>query len=257
MTKNTMKLIVATPFFILLAHYLAVFPHEYAHSSMAWFFGYKSNPFAITYGGTSWLNLLLLMNIDENVNYNLIASQGHFHHMALIGFAGPGIANGILYLLSLFLLSRHAVQQHSLLYYFIVWFNFMNVANFYDYVPIRTFGNHGDMTHISMGLGISPWWIYIIAGYLVAFIIWHFFARTLIKAFIVLKLTTTSLQASLMVICVLILFGYFGMVGFVGYGEISHLFSATSFLIIPGVIISCWPTRRWVKQQLEIQRSYL
>src|ERR1700690_2614515 len=101
-----LKLILITPFFILLAHYLAVFPHEYAHSFMAWFLGYKPHPLAIDYGGTSWWNVFLLSDIDEHVNYDLIISQGHLYHMALIGFAGPGLANGLLYLISLFLLAR-------------------------------------------------------------------------------------------------------------------------------------------------------
>lgn len=49
-----------------------MYPHEYAHSFMAWLLGYKSNPLAITYGGTSWQNLLGLIHIDENVNYPMI-----------------------------------------------------------------------------------------------------------------------------------------------------------------------------------------
>jgi hypothetical protein len=237
---------------MLLAHYLAVFPHEYAHSFMAWFLGYKQNPLAINYGGTSWLNLFLLFHIDEHVNYDLIIAQGHLYHMALIAFAGPGIGNGLLYLISLFLLTRKKVQRNPLLFYFIFWFNFMNLANFYDYVPVRTFATHGDIAHITKGLDISPWSIYIIVGYLVAFVIWYFFTRTLIQAFIYLKLQTTSLRASLMIVCVLPLFGYFGMAGFIDYGEISHFLSATSFILIPGAIIACWPTRDWVKRQLQI-----
>ncbi len=248
----TLKLILATPVFVLLAHYLAVFPHEYAHSFMAWFLGYKQNPLAIDYGGTSWLNLFLLFHIDESVNYNFIVSQGHPYYMALIGFAGPGIANGLLYLTSLFLLAKKRIQQSPLVFYFIFWFNFMNLANFYDYVPIRTFSTHGDIAHITAGLGISPWLIYIIFGYPIAFIIWHFFTQTLMQAFIHLKLKTTLLKASLMVACVLLLFGYFGIAGFVDYGEISHFLSATSLILIPGAIVACWPERAWVKRQLQI-----
>lgn len=236
---------------MLLAHYLAVFPHEYAHSFMAWALGYKQNPLAIDYGGTSWLNIFLLFNIDENVNYNFLVAEGHPYYMALIGFAGPGIANGLLYLLSLVLLANKNFQKKPFLFYFLFWFNFMNLANFYDYVPVRTFANHGDIGHITQGLGISPWWVYIVGGYFVAFVIWHFFTRTLIQAFIVLKLQTTALRAGLMMICVVVLFGYFGMAGFMGYGEISHFLSGTSVVLIPGVIVVCWPIRQWVKRQLD------
>jgi hypothetical protein len=256
MSKSlSLKLILVTPVFFLIAHYLAVFPHEYAHSFMAWLLGFKPNPLAIDYGGTSWINLFLLSHIDENVNYDLIMSQGHSFSVALIAFAGAGIANVLLYLLSLVLLARKNIQQRPFWFYFIFWFNFINLANFYDYVPIRTFSTHGDMAHVATGLGISPWPIYIIAGYLVAFVIWHFFTDTLVRAFICLKLSATFARASLMMVCVLILFGYFGMAGFVDYGEISHFLSATSFILIPGVIIACWPTRLWVKRQDEKLRS--
>ena len=116
------KLILLTPILILLSHYLAVFPHEYAHSFMAWLLGYKSNPLDLTYGGTSWLNLLLLSSIDENVNYHMIFSAGHEFHAALIAFAGSGIANGFMFILSLWLLAKKSVKQRPYLFYFLFWF---------------------------------------------------------------------------------------------------------------------------------------
>ena len=54
---------------ILLAHYAAVLPHEYAHSFMAFALGYKSDPLVIHFGGTSVGNLISLINIDEQVDY--------------------------------------------------------------------------------------------------------------------------------------------------------------------------------------------
>jgi len=259
MTKYThLKLILLTPVFILLSHYLAVFPHEYAHSFTAWLLGYKNNPLALNYGGTGWNNLLLLSNIDENVNYKAIYLAGHGFHVALIAFAGPGIANGLLFILSLYLLKNNTVKKKPYLFYFLFWFNLMNLGNFYDYVPIRTFASHGDMAAIEIGLNISPWWIYIIFGYLVMFLIWQFFTKTLISVFSTLKITSPTLRASLMITCVLILFGFFG--GILGillsanpmsYGLISYFLSITSFVIIPAIIIALWPTREWVKEGLQ------
>ncbi|WP_133128446.1 hypothetical protein [Legionella nagasakiensis] len=246
------KLILLTPLFLLLTHYLAVFPHEYAHSFMAWVLGYKSNPLAINYGGTSWPNLLLLTHIDEQVDYAMIFSAGHNHEAALIAFAGAGIANGLLFILSFWLLSRERVQQQPYLFYFMFLFNLMNLGNFYDYVPIRTFVTHGDVAHVVMGLGISPWGVYACGGYLVACLIWHFFTRTMILAFISLNFVSTSLKASLMVLCVAVLFGFFAIPGFFGYGDISYFLSATSFLAIPGLIVALWPTRAWVLRQLSV-----
>ncbi|MGB6976266.1 MAG: hypothetical protein WBE18_02255 [Gammaproteobacteria bacterium] len=249
------KLILLTPLLILLAHYLAMLPHEYAHSFMAWLLGYKSNPLALTYGGTSWLNLLLLAHMDENVNYSMIFSAGHGYHVALIAFAGAGIANGLMFILSLWLLTKQSIRQHAYLYYFLFLFNLMNIGNLYAYVPIRTFTTHGDAVHFETGLGISPWWVYAFGGYIVAFLIWHFFTKTMIAAFTTLEIKSTSFRAGLMMICVAILFGFFGMPGFFNYGDISYFLSATSLLAIPGLVVALWPTREWVTSAIKNQHS--
>jgi len=241
-----LKLILLTPIFILLSHYLAVFPHEYAHSFTAWLLGHKTNPLAILYGGTSWSNLLLLSHIDENVNYDLIFSQGQNFHAALIAFAGPGIANGLLFILSFLLLKSKSIKEKPYTYYFLFWFNLMNLGNFYDYVPIRTFATHGDIAHLVKGLNISPWYVYIIFGYLVAFLIWQFFTKTMPAMFSTLDINTTAFKASLMIVSVCILFGFFGKSGLSNnYGE---LLSITSLLAIPGIIITLWPTRKWANR---------
>jgi hypothetical protein len=244
-------LVLLTPIFILLSHYLAVFAHEYAHSIVAWLLGYKQNPWNINYGGTKWFNILLLLNINENVDYDTIFSLGHGGHVALIAFAGPGIGNGVLYIVSLLLLMDKSIQQRPYLFYFLYWFNFTNLGNFFDYVPIRTFSPQGDIAHMAMGLNVSPWYIYVVIGYLVAYLIWVFFTKTLISAFNNLDIRSTFGKASLMMISVMIFFGYFGMAGFLDNGEISHFLSATSFFMIPGLIISCWPTRIWVEREME------
>lgn len=246
------KLILITPIFILLTHYLAVYPHEYSHSIMAWLLGYKSNPFAIDDGGTSWSNIFLLFHVDENVNYNMIFLSDHYADVALIAFAGPGIANGLLFIASYFLLKKRKIQQKQYVFYFLFLFNLMNLGNLYDYVPIRTFSNHGDVAHFNTGLHISPWWTYAVFGYLIAFLIWQFLTKTLISVFIKLEMTSTFLRASLMILCVCILFGYFAMPGFFNDGDISYFLSGTSFLMIPGIVIAAWPTRAWVQRQLEI-----
>ena len=99
---NKVGFILITPIFILLSHYLAVFPHEYAHSFMAWLLGYKDNPLALNYGGSSLANILLLLNIDQNVDNQMIYASGHSAYVALIAFAGPAM-NGLLFTLSFWL----------------------------------------------------------------------------------------------------------------------------------------------------------
>lgn len=254
------KLILLTPILIILAHHVAMLPHEYAHSFMAWLLGYKNNPVNLTYGGTSWLNLLLLANMDENVAYSMIFSTGHGNHAALIALAGPVIANGAMFILSLWLLSRQNIQQKPYLFYFIFLFNLMNIGNFYSYVPIRslTLTTYGDVAHFAIGTGISRWWIYSIGSYIVVFLVWNFFTRTLILAFNSLDIISTSLRAGLMIMCVAILFGFYGgMPGIFGsYGEITYFLSVTSILAIPGLVIALWPTRNWVTMATKQEGSH-
>ena len=246
------SLLIWTVPFVLLAHYVAVFPHELTHSFFAWFLGHKSNPLAIQYGGTGLSNLLLLSGVDENVDYQQIFQQNPYH-VALIAFAGPGIANGGMFLLSYWLLQKPQIHDKPYLYYFILWFNLMNIANLFDYVPFRTFTPVNwdtDMSNLERGLNISPWIVYVIGGYLVLFVIWQFFSKTLVESYVYLGLNSLWIRSFLLVSTVLVLFGYFSSAGLHGYGEISAFLSMTSRWICPAVILFCWPDRQWVREKV-------
>lgn len=244
-----LKFALITPIFLIFSHYLAVFPHEYAHSFMAWILGVKANPLNLEYGGTGLYNLLLLGHIDENVDYSMIFASGHPAYAAVIAFAGAGIANGSLFAISYFLLKKKSIQQIPSLFYFLFLFNLMNLGNFYDYVPIRTFADFDDVHNFVRGFAISPWWVYAVGGYIVAFLIWQFFRKTMIAACLHLQLVEMAQKASLMIVCVCILFGYFGgfphvyFLGQEAVGEITYFLCATSWLAIPGLIFALWPTR--------------
>lgn len=250
---KSFKLILLAPIFILLAHYLAVFIHEYAHAFTAWILGYKNNPFDLNYGGTSLTNLILLSKIDQNVDNSVIYSLGHPAHVALIAFAGPGIIIYLFFLTSL-LIQNKKTKNHPYLLYFLLFFNLLCLGATYSYVPIRTFTTHGvmvDVLDIEISLNISPWLIYFFVGYLVIFMMWEFFSKTLISIYANVGISSTAGRASLMILCVLILFGYSGLAGFVNHGEISYFLSGTSLLAIPGMIVVLWPTRKWVNRQLQ------
>lgn len=245
------KLLIVTLPFIIIAHYVAVYPHEFTHSFLAWALGYKSNPLNITYGGTGISNLLLMSGIDENVNYEAIY-QNNPYHIALIAFAGP-FMNVLLFFFSYWLLQKRQIHDRPYLYYFIFWFNFMNIANVFDYIPIRTFTPpnwNTDMTNIATGLNISPWFIYVIGGYFVLFIIWQFFSKTLVEAYVYLQLDSLWARCFLLIATVLILFAYFSLAGLHGFGETSAFLSLTSRWISPAVIFFCWPDRLWVREKM-------
>ena len=234
---------------VVLAHHAALLAHEYAHSFMAWALGYKSNPLVIDWGGRSIANLLLLIDINEHVDYAAMFARGDGLAAALVGFAGPGLANGGLYVLSLWLLLQPGVRSNRLLFAFVFWFNFMNVGNFFDYVPIRTFAPTGDIAHIVQGLGISPWIALVVLGIPTAIAMWFFFARPLPMA--LGRMAASSFQRGLIVtLSVVIMFGYFGLVGIEGYGRISHILSLLSLCLIPVMLVVCWPARRWMASRI-------
>lgn len=92
-----------------------------------------------------------------------------------------------------------------------------------------------DVLDIEQALHISPWLIYFFIGYLVFYMIWLFFSKALISIYAYVGISSTMTRASLMIICVLILFGYARFAGFFNHGELSHFISATSILAIPGI----------------------
>ena len=240
---------------VLLAHYAAVLPHEYAHSFMAFALGYKSDPLVIHFGGLSAGNLLSLININEQVDYAAMFARGDGPAAALTGFAGPGLANGTMYLVSLFLLRWPSVRRNVWLFMLVFWFNFMNVANFYDYVPIRTFASHGDIGHITQGLGLSSWVALVVLGVPTAVAMWFLFTRTLPQALGRIAPDSPFRRGFIVTLSVVIMFGYFGLAGFVGYGEPSHTLSALSLCLIPIMLILCWPSRRWMLARVEAARD--
>jgi hypothetical protein len=229
---------------IWVTHVIAYFCHEYSHSFVAWLFGYKSNPFAIEYGRFNIRNVLLQTQVDEDVSYRTILAQGQGHIAALIAFAGMGFGNGSLYLFSRRLLRKKKVRIHVPLFLFSFWLCFMNVANFYDYIPVRTFTTHGDIAYLSQGLNISPWLILIVLGYPTAWALWHLFARVLPDTFQFLPHGSRVQRTILVVICAFIMFDYFGAAGLFGFGDVSGTLSGISMLSFPMVVAICWPVRK-------------
>ena len=62
-------------------------------------------------------------------------------------------------------------------------------------------------------------------------------------------------QGFIVSLSVVIMFGYFGLAGFVGYGEPSHTLFVLSPCLIPIMLIACRPSRRWMRAQVEASRD--
>ena len=86
----------------------------------------------------------------------------------------------------------------------------------------------------------------VVLGIPTAIAMWFLFTRTLPRALGRLAPDSPFQQGVIVALGVVIMFGYFGLAGFVGYGEPSHTLSAVSVCLIPVMLILCWPSRRWM-----------
>ena len=205
---------------------------------MAWALGIKSDPLAIHWGGTSLANVLLLVHIDENVDYSAALHAGDNWRVALAAFAGPGLVNGGLYLASRRMLAKRPLRS-PLATWFLFWFLFMNLANLFDYVPIRTFSPWDDVAHFRRATGVSPWVVYGIGGYAVLAAIIDFYRRVLPSSLNAGGLDEPVQRAGILLVVTLLLFGYFAIPGFLVPDDVSHVIAGTSIMSIPVVL---WAT---------------
>lgn len=235
-------LLAFTPVMVMLAHYAAVLPHEFAHSITAWLLGIKDQPGNIDWGGTSLPNLLFLIHIDENVDYDTALAAGKHWQVALTAFAGPGIINGGLFLLSRWLLPQAWFRARPVAANFLFWFLMMNLGNMYDYVPMRVFDTEGgDVHNFVRGAGVDPWVIYVVGSYLVLAAVVDFYRTQLPLGLDLSDFFTPVARAAPFVIATVFLFGYFANPSLlVGPDKTLQVMAATSIMAIPPVLILLW-----------------
>ena len=95
----------------------------------------------------------------------------------------------------------------------------------------------------------------IVLGIPTAAALWFLFARTLPLALGRMAPSSPFRQGIIVTVSVVIMFGYFGLVGLVGYDETSHVLSVLSLCLIPAMLILCWPTRRWMRARMEASKA--
>jgi len=205
--------------------------------------GYKANPLALDYGSLSFQNIALQREIDENVDYASIFKAGNGYLVSLVVFAGV-LGNAVLYALSRGLYSVAKKQNRQGLGLFAFLFCLMNVGNFWDYVPVRTFTTRFDMGNVEAGLHLSPWWILTVLGMPFTIAIVHFFTRLLPDARSFLFRDETIPEITLTAVSSFTVFVFFGSAGLRGFGEASHWISVLSVcLLFPLTLILCWPRK--------------
>ena len=241
--KNATLFVLLTFSFIIVAVWLSVLSHEYAHSTVAWLCGFKQNPFDIYYGHFNWQNVIFVTGIDENVNYEQIKLAGRLDVVGLVGFAGPAVTL-LFYLITLLLLPLKQIKKHPLLYYFVFWINLLNLAELTSYIILRSIGSSGDIYHVEIGWNISPWLIFIIGGSIIVYCLWYLFSYQLDRLYSTLKLTSNWPKAFILTLAAFQIFGHSGFrMLLYPYGTVSLILGIVFIMLVPLVIYIKWPAR--------------
>ncbi|MBB2202106.1 hypothetical protein HLH28_11085 [Gluconacetobacter tumulisoli] len=231
-----MVFFVGTIGLVLLAHAIAFFLHEYAHSFTAWALGWKPNPLALHYGRLTVANVLFQSEIDEDVNYTPIFAGHHDASAALIVLAGLFLGNACLYGLCVLLAGIARCRTR-----FLFWLGLMGAANVWSYAPIRTLTTHGDMAYLAQGLHLSVWVllpIVTLPSLLISYSFFFGFLPPLWTSLFGNRATQAVFSAGMIGF---LYFGFFGGAGLFGnYGPIPALVSAASWLLLlPCSIVYC------------------
>jgi hypothetical protein len=221
------------------AHAVAFFAHEYAHAVVAWLLGWKHSPFDIDYAKPSIKAFLIQMGINQNVDEGPIFAAGRGIDVALIGVAGSLLGNALVtYPLSR--LGYRQAKKHDRRGWamFAFWVTAASIGNFIDYVPIRTFtGGAGDVGSLERGLGWSPWVALIVLGIPTLIATLYFFFRIVPATMSWLFPQSPLSRYGVAAFAVFIVLGFYGGVGLLEGGPISHDLSLVSIFIVLPVII--------------------
>ena len=233
---------LATAAVILLTHAVAFFTHEFAHSFTAWALGYMANPLALDYGGLTPGNLIFLLDVGDNVQYEPILNSGHGLAVAAIALAGPFVGNALPYVI-LYGATKRLRLQGGIASAVVFWLLAMCVGNVWSYVPIRAITTHADIAIAASGLHVSVWALFPVLLVPALLIVGHFFARACPSLIPKIAGGSTARTALMVALTTVWIFMLFGGVGFFGtYGAVSQAFSIISeMLLLPLAVVWLWP----------------
>jgi hypothetical protein len=227
--------VLALALIIFVTYHGAVYMHEWVHGTVAYLTGYKSHPFNIDYG-TQWVTLL---DIDEAVPYERILADGKPTVVACIAIA-PLICQMALFLLGLKWLHRSRVQAHRWLFACVYWFTFLQLAETYTYIPIRTFAPKNDVHNFVSALNLSPWFVAIPGSAFVFWGIYRFITVEHPRACTHLRISSQSGRIALLVTTVFLFFGYYGTPGIFMPDALSQNLAKISWVLVPLSLIALY-----------------
>ncbi|ACS79909.1 hypothetical protein [Maridesulfovibrio salexigens] len=157
---------------ILLLQSCMVVVHEFTHSTMAYLLGEMKSPLGIVWG-----NPIMMTGWDEGVNYSRIFAEGNDWHAAAIGFS-PLVMHSIVTCVCLFLLNAKELRNRWA-YHWVYWLAVVNLMELVAYIYMRAFADHGDVGRFNQGMHLSAWWVFLLGGSFVTWMLWHLFRYSL------------------------------------------------------------------------------
>lgn len=244
---RTLQYVIITLVTFAVLQTVVVVMHEFTHSTVAWILGHMRSPFDIVWG-----NPLTLKGWDEGVDYSKLYASGHFHAAAIIGVS-PLIVHTAIVTIGLVLMQRKCIQRKKWLLHSLFWFIIANFMELIAYITMGSFWSGGDVYHLSHGLGLSPWIIFIagslaiVAGLYILLVeilphIYAIFAHgNLLNQWAILFMTTF----------ILFIWGSGLRVGLSFYPNPQWMFGFVDFAAFGLILVICNPSREWVARRIE------
>ncbi|MBP9742761.1 MAG: hypothetical protein KBD37_05335 [Burkholderiales bacterium] len=195
MQKN--RLLISILFNCVVAYFLTLIIHNYAHSIAAYCYGLNTAPWLIDNNTPLWLQ-----NVYENHEYMDLDQQAFFFAIGIIGFISYA-TNWILLLFCLFKLVKLQTRWLNFFYWMVIW----NLTAVFSYIPHHIIRS-GNVDLIFSQLGISVWIIYVIGVIFSIFLILLLFYYLIPQVFDRLEINDLFLRRLYFTICLFIVLFY-------------------------------------------------
>lgn len=157
---------------ILVLQSIMILVHEFTHSTTAYLLGEMKSPLDIVWG-----NPIMMTGWDEGVNYTRIFEEGRDWHAAAIGFS-PLVMHSIVTGICLYLMCMDKLRD-KWAYHTVFWLAVVNLMELVAYIYMRAFAAYGDVGRFNQGLHLSPWWVFLLGGAFITWLIWTLFKSAL------------------------------------------------------------------------------
>ena len=219
-------------FFVLQAAVVVL--HEFTHATTAWLLGEMPSPLGIVWG-----NPLTMTGWDEGVDYTRIFRDGPGWHGSVIGFM-PIVMHSAAVAAALWLMRGEWLPKRRWLFNGVYWLTVVNLMELVAYIYMRAFSGHGDIGNFDVGLGISPWWMFLFGSAVLTWALWLFYRHALPRMQALFADGGPASAWALLILTSFLLFLWgsgirvmayvegpqwtFGLLGFAGFGAALWLF---------------------------------